>query len=258
MPNESRKSFGGSLVILMTATIRPPALPQSAAAVRLEEYRRALEFWLKHPDRRIRGVVFCDNSAASVESLRDSAANDRNGRPVEFISGAHNTIPEGMHYGYAEIGIVDHALRESTLLRQADVFAKATGRLTFPNFTTLLDRLPQEFDCAIDYYRAPRHLRGTYRARTQLMLFSPKFYEDALLGTRHTMRVQGISHIEEAIPAVLKPEEHRDAARCIFRWPVECMPSGVGGNGQRYDGLMYQAKSRVRGALRSVAPWWWK
>lgn len=257
MLSDSGKRGHDSVVILMTATIRPPSLPEADMAGRLEQYRRALEFWLAYPDRRISGVVFCDNSGANVASLQGAATCSHH-RELEFVCGAENTIPEGMHYGYAELGIIEHALRTSRLLRNAGVFAKATGRLAFPCFTTLLDRLPRAFDCAIDYYRAPRHLKGMYRARTQLMLFSPRFYEDALLDTRHAMRLQGISHIEEAIPAVLKPEEHRDSERCIFRWPVECIPSGVGGNGERYDGLMYQAKSRVRGVLRSVAPWWWK
>lgn len=254
----SPNRFVGPVVILMTATIRPALRSDAEVAERLAEYSRALTFWLRYPDARISGVVVCDNSGHSLEPLRSVIAACGSERPAELLAGARNDIPAGMHYGYAEMAVVEHAVAASRLLRDSHFFAKATGRLTFPRFGKLLDRLPPDWECALDYYRAPRRLEGRYRARTQLMLFKTECFRRVFSGTRTLMTARGISHIEEVIPALIAPGQGSDTAGYIFRWPIECTPSGIGGNGQRYDGLRYQAKAWIRGAMRVCVPWIWK
>lgn len=259
--------FAGQVVILMTSTIRPSGCDEGTARRRRREYEEALESWLLTPDPRIGGIVYCDNSPQGAE---DGPAEDlswvgraaeRTGsrRPVEVLACADSRIPSGMHYGFAELGIIDHALVSSHLLGRATHFAKATGRLRFPDFTRLLDRLPPDFDACLDYrqaYRGERRIWTMHRARTQLMLFRTDFYRQSLYQQRGRMLEHKISHIEEFIPGLIVPRRP-EATRVMFRWPVACDPSGVSGNGLRYESRRRRLHNLAAGIARRWMSWLW-
>jgi hypothetical protein len=212
-----------------------------------------------HPDPRICGIVFCDNSTPDLDWTHEFANQIGCKKEFESIYCPDNDIPEGMHYGYPELGIIDYSIKSSKLLGKYTFFAKVTGRFKFPNISALLDSLPTSYDACIDYrsaYRKDRKVWSKYRARTQLMFFRRDFYIKFLQQQRSLMIQNQISHIEEFIPYLLVPSSELSQC-CMFRWPIECPPSGIGGNGENFDSPKRQLKVFLSSCSRRLMPWFW-
>ncbi|WP_295392341.1 hypothetical protein [uncultured Thiodictyon sp.] len=245
-------------VVLLTATIDPGPYAQQVVRnnpqVRQEDYRKSLEFWTEISDDRITGIVFCENSGADLGFLRAASRGSR--IPIELISYQGNAAPVGVHYGYSELGIIDYAMKESVLLAHCEYFIKATGRLTFPRISRLLDTTDIRFDAIIDHRRKYRNESGyPLRSRTQLMLFSTDFYRKKMLDVRGEM-IGGCSHIEEFIAEKICSliGEHRISQRFL----LECPASGVAGTNQDYHSLVIVSKNMLRAFLRRLLPSLWR
>lgn len=254
-----RVGFNSPMVILLTSTIIPGGADAHKIQERRRQYFEALRFWMLHPDPRIHGIVYCDNSTPDIDWTHELASQLGCSKKLDSLYCPDNDIPKGMHYGYPELGIVDYAINASQLLRSTTYFAKVTGRLTFPAVSALLDRIPASFDACIDYrsaYRRDRKRWSGYRARTQLMLFRTDFYIGSLHHKRSLMIQHRISHIEEFIPGILVPGDE-SSRNILFRWPIECPPSGVGGNGEDFDGGRRRVKSFLSSCSRRLVPWLW-
>jgi hypothetical protein len=244
--------------ILLTATVRPAAFDVGThvrrdVATRIADYIAGLRFWDCIDDNRVQAIVFCDNSGEDLTPLREVARDLR--RPTEILTFKDAPAPPKMHYGYGELGIIDYALRHSRRLASGDFFLKSTGRLTFPQISSLLDALPDNISGAVDHRRSYRHEGGPRtRARTQLMVFSPALYAETLFERRDEMR--GLcTHIEEFI--AYKFETTRFNPPFFRRFPVECPASGVGGNGQNFDTWKGICKSFARKIARRFFPHLW-
>jgi hypothetical protein len=127
-----------SLVLLLTATIDPGATPMVARAdplVRLRDYHHALEVWLK--SRAVSNIVFCENSGYDLNTLRLLTRSYR-GQNVEFISYRDSEDGAKKGKGFAELGCIARAIKESALLSTCDVLIKGTGRLTVRNAAELV------------------------------------------------------------------------------------------------------------------------
>ena len=77
-------------------------------------------------------MVFCDNSGADLDDIRRACRSTMGRRPVEVLGFEGNDRPEGMHYGYAELGTLDYVLDHSDLIDGARHFAKVTGQPCTP------------------------------------------------------------------------------------------------------------------------------
>lgn len=243
--------------VLLTATIDPGPYADQVRrrdpAVRLNDYAQSLRNWTTAGGPQIGSLVLCDNSGYDPTALAQLAATLP--LPVEVLSFNGNKKPSGTHYGYSELGIIDYAIAHSQILRDSRYFIKATGRLQFPNLPKLLQRLDVEFDAAVDHRRRYRNETGpSTRARTQLMLFNTAFYRAELLNSR--IEMLGVcSHIEEFLAAKLSASRRPD--RIIRRFPIECPPSGIGGNGGSYDNLSVRTKNLARALARRCLPQVW-
>src|SRR5947209_1874837 len=109
------------LALLLTACIDPgiegsPHVARSNPIERLTDYVTSLRLWLRMPEPAIESIVFIDNSNSCLHLL-ESVVRQHNihGRKVELLSYDGNSIPAGLHYGYAELGIIDYALEKSSL-----------------------------------------------------------------------------------------------------------------------------------------------
>jgi hypothetical protein len=224
--------------------------------LRLADYERGLEFWLSLPDPRIRSVVFTENSGHPLDRLHRLVERCAATRPVEFLSCPLEPPPRGAHYGYAELAMVDHAVRSSRLIRLAPRFIKANGRLTFRRISRLLDRLPSDLLFAVDarstsFLRARPHRQIT----AQLQVFSLEFYERELIEARGELG-EGLSHVEELYLRRLLP--YRGQPGAILRWPVSCDPAGWAGHWpKRYDSPANRLLGLSRALTRRLAPGWW-
>ncbi|HEX5245081.1 MAG TPA: hypothetical protein VFW23_17615, partial [Tepidisphaeraceae bacterium] len=107
-------------ILLMTATIRPPAgaraLKVRDPAVRLAEYDSALSFYCGLLGRGIDQIVFAENSEAELEPLRNRVAELGHFAGVEFLSFNGLDYPPQFGRGYGEFKLIDYAMAHSRFL----------------------------------------------------------------------------------------------------------------------------------------------
>lgn len=243
----------------MTATIDPGIYRESVFLkdkdLRIREYIEALHYWLSHPDMRMAGVVFCENSGFGY-MLEKHFENADTSRPLELLSYSGNVRPPAVHYGYAELGIIDHAVENSKILQSCEHFVKVTGRLTFPRISRLLNTLDDTLEVAVDHRHSYRNEAGPrLRARTQLMVFKTTFYKTTFFHRRDEM-LGRYSHIEEFVAAKLL--EYQKKPGVVLRWKIECPPIGSKGHGEgRYTVGTAWLKTKLRGCIRRLLPSLW-
>jgi hypothetical protein len=141
------------LAILLTATVDPKGMRLTARSdpvQRLRDYETALPKWLKATSLPI---VFCENSGYDVSSIKRVA--ESLGRSVELVSFTAPPFPEKMGKGYGEMLIIKQALENSKTIDASTILIKATGRIFFPNISTMIKRWNRiDFDVSCDL--APR------------------------------------------------------------------------------------------------------
>lgn len=253
-----------STALLLTACIAPG----DAAArhivrvdprVRMNDYAASLSRWLRLKCPAIDTIVFADASGHPLDFL-EPVIREHNvfGRTVELLSMNDNVIPEDMHYGYAELGIMDHAIEHSRLSKFTR-FVKATGRLFFPDLPRLLDRLPDNLLVAVDARSQPFFL---FRKRvpfvtTQLLIFDRDFYCSVMKGRRREMGPEtGITYVENLLFSALVPLKGTPGV--LLRFPVNAEPVGINAHkGKNYRGAGPWARSLIRAAGRRLAPNVW-
>jgi len=177
-------------LLVMTATISPVAnaeIKRSSPQVRLEDYKRALRFWLDYPHPAAERILFLENSGSDLSELRAIAESENpQQREVEFLSVPSHGIPAGTNYGYAEMQALDEGLVLSKLRRATTHMIKATGRLTFPALGKAIDSIANTdtapLELMIDCHKLGLFRRG-YDARVQLFACSHTFYDCVLRGS---------------------------------------------------------------------------
>src|SRR5260221_4026412 len=142
-------------LLVMTACVDPSQgnyrFSRADPTIRLEDYKTALRFWLQFPDKRIRNILFIENSNYPLDRLKSIAEHENPlKKNVEFIGLDCNWYPPGGHYGYAELRMLDLGLQLSRLRNATTQMIKISGRFKFPSPTRLLNSLPAEFDAVAD------------------------------------------------------------------------------------------------------------
>lgn len=249
-------------LVVMTACIDPitqsPLITRKDPIVRLHDYMGGLRFWLNLTDNRIRKILFIENSGYPLDSLQYIAENENPfQKDCEFLSISCNNIPPGVHYGYGEFCMIDEALSRSRLVLSARYMIKATGRLTFPRISRLLDSLPVDYLFAAD--SRSKDFFNKYSSvyvPTQLIIFSLEFYKNYLLGKREELLTHRFGKVEDLICQELM--KFRGQPGAILRWSVNCCPSGQAAHWNKsYDNLQQQAINAVRAICRFLFPNWW-
>src|SRR5690554_6828551 len=124
-------------VLLMTACIKPSetnvmkhSIHRNDPMIRLDDYKKALMFWLNYDEALIDGIVFVENSEFELSELNDLVESDNlYNREVEFLQFRSSEIPKDLHYGYSELEMIDRAFVNSQLIKNSDYVIKVTGRL---------------------------------------------------------------------------------------------------------------------------------
>jgi hypothetical protein len=258
-------------LLVLTATVTPFAgaqVQRSDPATRREDYKTAFRFWLSHPDPRINRILFLENSEDDLRFLKEIVAQENSlGKEVEFISTSSAAIPPGLHYGWGELKMLDEGLSRSRLVKETSHLIKATGRLTFPDISRLLDRTPAGCDVMVECriatlaYRRGRNLipallqRQMAYTSTQLLIFSHRFYQEHIFGLVDLMKPNSEpGMIEVLIYNEVIPFEHTNGV--YLRFPVNCDPSGVGATlGDVYNSRSKKAIGLVRAAFRKTGLW---
>lgn len=250
-------------LLVMTACVDPSAgeyrLHRADPAVRLEDYKTALRFWLKFPDERIRNILFIENSNYPLHELETIAERENALRKnVEFVSLNSNWYPPGGHYGYAELRMLDLGLERSELRNSTTHMIKVSGRFKFPGVSRLLDRLPAEFDAVADsraWMTPVRKLDRPY-VTTQVILFAHDFYRTHLQQCYRDLELGKESHMETIF--YRKLIELSGEGKILFRFP--CNLSPIGFPAHRSRSYMHPSQillNGMRAIARRVLPGWW-
>ena len=222
-------------LLVMTATVTPAPNAQvkrSSPRVRLEDYKRALRFWLRYPHRAAECILFLENSGADLSELR-AIANQENplGREVEFVSLPVHEIPPRGNYGYTEMQMLDEGLALSKLRRSTTHMIKTTGRLTFPALGNAIDRVEKvarECSSALELMIDCRGLGFPRRgsdARVQLFVCSHDFYDRVLRNANREMNSAGARLLEQLIFRKVIPFLGQPG--CYLRFPSQYRTGGL-------------------------------
>jgi hypothetical protein len=256
-------SRGASIPLLLTSTLQPQVnadVQRSDPMLRAEDYESSFRFWLSLRDPRIGDIVIVDNSGADLDSILARVRSETHSRRrLEVLSFEDDPIPDGVHYGFGELGIIDCALANSEVLASHSKFAKVTGRLVFPRLPDLLALVDANFLAIVDG-RANIRAIGKGRQRfvtTQLMLFDREFYDNNLARRRGWLMARpGRTNVENFFYFHLA--QFGADPRVLLRFPINVEPVGVGA----HWGINYQTPSRriaalLRATSRRIAPDLW-
>lgn len=255
-----------SFALLLTACINPttnvagePMVRRSDPLVRLSDYLASIKFWLNYDDPRITAIVFVENSGYDLSSLIEfTRASNPNKRPIEFLQLAASPIPNGLHYGYSELEMIDYAFKNSQLIQSCNFFIKTTGRLYFPKLSKLLNKISPRCNFASDARDYSFRKINKHYVITTLFVVQKDFYEKVLLNTRLQMASNGQSHIETLYFYILKPLYKKSSRTLMLRFPFNVDPVGVGAHwNTSYSSLKKKRESFVRSILRVVTPGLW-
>lgn len=246
-------------LLVMTATIIPAVnagVKRADPKLRLEDYKRALRYWLTYPHPGAERILFLENSSADLSELQAIAANENPlGKPVEILSVPGNRIPHGTNYGYTEMQLLDEGLALSKLRQTTAHMIKVTGRLTFPALGRALDRTPKPFDLLIDCRKLGFPRKG-YDANTQLFVCSHSFYDRVLRDSKKEMNSTDLRLLEHLIFRKVIP--FRGQPGIHLRFPINVEPVGYSGfKSKSYNSTKSAITRAIRSVFRVIAPNYW-
>jgi hypothetical protein len=254
-------------LLVMTATIVPAAnagVKRSDPALRLEDYKQALRYWLQSPHPAADRILFLENSGADLSPLEEIARNENpRNKPVEFLSLAGNEIPAYSNYGYTEMQLLDDGTAQSQLRRETTHMIKVTGRLTFPALGKALDILERRANAPLELMVECRKLgfpRRGFDASAQLFVCSHGFYDRVLRNSKAEMNATDVRLLEHLIFRKVIP--FRGQPGIYLRFPCNIEPVGFSGFKSRSYNSPKAAISGsiprlIRSVLRFLLPNYW-
>ncbi|MGF6758809.1 hypothetical protein [Paraburkholderia sp. GAS42] len=245
-------------ILLLTATITPLKninnLSRTDPLQRLRDYEQALEHYVRllRPGEKI---VFCENSASDLTTLKDIARRFNVTDSIEFLSFAGNDFPPTYGRGYGEFKMVEHAMATSQFIRRAhddDPIWKITGRYIVENLHSIIDTRPHGSALYCNYRDVPK--KGWMDL--YLMAWTPASYRAYLSGV-YTQLIDDPDG--RPVTAEHLMREHLTRVRFAGPYRFRKTPKLVGIRGA--DGAGYHLGGRgkylLRNVLSIVAPWIW-
>ncbi len=265
--------------ILATACVTPKPVPRLVRTLpqdRLSDYVKACARWLSLDDDRLGTLVIVENSGydpallgngllAELESRGQSLK-----RGMEIITYRGPDRPSGIHYGYSEFQMIDDLLDQCLSIKKYPLFIKATGRYIYPHIDRLLNKC--------DFHKAD-NFGGCYQKRltflcdskiipgflwrqqfrtTSVGLFITdfEFFNSEIRCLYRTMKnAHRHTHIEDVIFDKLLPLHGHEGI--FLRFPVNCEPRGIGGNGDQLGGPSKVIKAWIKSVARIIFPGLW-
>ena len=223
--------------------------------LRMEDYKKCLVYWLNYEESKICNIVFVENSGYDIEPLKKIAAdNNQYNRNIEFIQINATPVPKGIHYGYAELEMMDEAIEKSNLIHKTPYFIKVTGRLYFPNLSKLIRSMRgcvHFLSDSRDYAIASKEKRYIV---TTLLVIKLDFYKRKLWMSRKLMTPGVTSHFETLYYYLLKPISQKDK-RVILRFSFNVDAVGYGAHWNvNYNSISKRVESALRGVARFLLP----
>lgn len=252
-------------ILLLTATITPktgvPNLKRTNPEQRLNDYAKALEFYVTQIDQCCDGILFVENSNSDISKLKRIAEVQNKADKVEFIVFDGLDYPPHYDRGYGEFKLLDYGMTHSSLLKEAVadkiVVWKFTGRYIIQNIAQVISRQPKQFDLYCNCRNYPKHWVDTY-----FMAWTPQGYETCLRDVYHRLKtnVPGIPKgiaAEELLRSWLDQRFVKEHANVVRRFRVTPALEGIRGadnSGYASDNLW---KYYFRSAISKLIPWVW-
>lgn len=177
-------------IVVMTATITPPPgallLARADPAVRLNDYKSALEFYLSLLGRSVDAIVFAENSNSDVGVLRDLVRQAGEEGRVEFLVFDDLDYSPALGRAYGELRLLERAMDRSATIREAGpdcVVWKATGRYKVLNLASMIRRRPPSFDVYCDMRNS-----GSPWCDMRVMAWTPAGYDAVLRGVHEGIK----------------------------------------------------------------------
>jgi hypothetical protein len=216
---------------------------------RLNDYINAIKFWLHYPGS-YSAIVFIDNSGYDLEDIKEAFRNNPFKREIEILQSNDNTKPEGVHYGYSEMAIIDYAINNSDLISRSQYFIKVTGRIYFPK----LERLIQKTE-GYHFVADSRDWKKRRYVLTTIFISSISFYKKQLYNIKYKLS-PNMTHMETLFYRTLKPLLNDKANKVLLRFPFNVNPVGIGSHwGKDYSSFKIKIENVIRGIARVLVPW---
>ena len=252
-------------LLLLTATITPksgvPNLKRTDPQQRLQDYAKALRFYLSHVGKSCDGIVFVENSNSDITQLQALVAEHGLTEQVEFIVFEGLDYPAHYDRGYGEFKLLDYGMKESKLIHQSpaetNVIWKVTGRYTIHNLEQFIAAQPQQFDLYCNCRNYPKYWVDTY-----FMAWTPQGYETCLRDVYHRLKtnVPGIPTgiaAEELLRSWLEQRFIKNHAKLVRRFRVTPELGGIRGADNKGYATDNQWKYKFRQNVSKVFPWVW-
>lgn len=160
-------------VLLLTACITPDGMAYTALQnpkIREAQYLNALNWYLANTDFRI---VLCENT--NYKLPLDYSIYIENGRLEYLTFDGNNNFDKSRGKGIGEALIIQHAIKKSKFIAEADVIMKMTGRQILKNINFVVRHC---LDSHCVYANLLKMNLGIMVALSQFFICHKSFYED--------------------------------------------------------------------------------
>lgn len=247
-------------VLLLTATITPPEgaplLSRTDPKSRLQDYEKALEFYLQLIGKGIDAIVFAENSNSDVSSLQNIVHQSGLEDKVEFLVFEGLDYPVNYSRAYGEFKLIDYTMAHSSTINQHKdnlLLWKITGRYIIKNIAKIIARKPSNVDIYVNLRKYPIPWADMY-----LLVWTTKAYE-AFFGkildkmiAEPTFQV----HPEQVFIDLL--EQPLENLKVKKRFNVVPLIDGFrGSDNQNYSQGRNLRKYYIRSIVNKLLPWLW-
>lgn len=126
--------------LILTATIDPgnmPDLVRKDINIRLEDYKKSFEFWIKKDS--IEKIIFIENSNSDLTFFKNLAQKYQN-KQIEIMSNNLNSkFDKNLGKGYGQFLCLKEVFQNSSIMKNTNYFIDVTGRHCVSNFEEILE-----------------------------------------------------------------------------------------------------------------------
>lgn len=246
-----------NIILLLTACIEPTQfidkVQRNDSRVRLADYKEALKMWLHLKDEKITTVIFAENSGYDLTEIEEIfLTENKYRRNYQIYQNLATEVPQGLHYGYSELELIDHVISQISLLKDNDFIIKSTGRIYFPKIYLLTQNLMNSHVFIADSRRFNFLKWHKNYVLSNLFIFNVKWYKENLFDKKESMVKLKISHFETLLYYLLKEKQFVNKS-IILRFPSNINPVGIGAHWDiNYQSLRKRIEYLIRGIFRKI------
>lgn len=245
-------------LLILTATITPPPdaaqLARTDPNIRLNDYRKALEFYLSClADGKISGLVFAENSASDISELQNLCREYDVIEQTEFISFAGLDYPSAYGRGYGEFKMIDYVMEHSQLIQklpaQASIW-KVTGRYIIRNFENVIKTRPSDSDLYCQCRNIPMYWIDLY-----VLCWNKRGYDVILKNIYQLIREDNVAVSAEKVFRNIV-DDRSSNIKVVKRFRTIPELEGIRGvDNQTYQSM--KVKLLLRRVVNLLVPWLW-